>query len=241
MAYIRETCAAGRTIEVRNYYSIRYNKETKKRQKKEKLTSEAQKAVNLQKSVRELTRILNANFWKNDYYITADYTKENRPLSNIVMKNDARELFKKLRKVYKGAEVVMKYVYVAEVGERGALHHHFVISGGVDISKIKEVWKKGWITVKPLSDTGQYRRLAEYFVKWSNKAINTTKEIHGKRWNGSRNLIHPVPVTEIVTDSRWFREEARAIKGYYVDKDSIQKGIHEVTGYPFFYYMLVKT
>jgi len=241
MAYIRETCEAGKTISVRLYYSATYNKETKSRQPKKRLTTEAQREVNRQQAVRKLTRLMNANFGADDYYITLDYRKEERPASPDEMRNEAREFLKQLRRAYKKAGKILKYIYVAERGKRGALHHHLVISGGVDVKVLKDIWQRGWITIKPLDKSGHYPRLAEYFIKWSHEAMQTDAKIHGKHWNSSRNLIHPVPEKEIVSERRWYREEARPIPGYYVDPKSIQSGIHEKTGYPFFYYVLVKS
>ena len=241
--YIRETCKAGKTIEIRYYYTYRYNVKTGgRRGKKEKPTKEAQERVNYLHCQQTLTRIMNANFDKNDYYITLDYKKELRPQDKEAMRRDAETVIKALRRAYQKAGKQLKYVYVAERGRRGALHHHMVISGGVDIQVLKELWKKGWITIKPLSDTGQYRRLAEYFVKWSHQNMkNDGERIHGKHWNSSKNLIHPVPVKQVINSKKGFRATARERKGYYVDKESIQQGVHAITGYPFFYYTLIKT
>ena len=240
--YIKETCRAGRTIEIRYYYTYRYNKEKGIRKKKEKPTKEAQERINYLHCQQTLTRIMNASFWRDDYYITMDYRKEQRPKDKEAMRRDAETFIKALRRAYQKAGIQLKYVYVAERGKRGALHHHMVISGGLDLKILKDLWKKGWITIKPLSDTGQYRRLAEYFVKWSHEAMkNDGERIHGKHWNGSKNLIHPVPVKQIVKSRKGFQARARELKGYYVDKDSIQQGVHAVTGYPFFYYTLIKT
>lgn len=242
--YIRETCKAGRTIEIRYYYTIKYNsgKAEGKRQKKEKPTSEAQEKINYIQCQRILTRIMNANFWRDDYYITLSYQKEHRPKDKEAMRRDADTFIKALRRAYQRAGLQLKYIYVAERGKRGALHHHMVINGGVDLKILKDLWKKGWITIKPLSDTGQYRKLAEYFVKWSHDAMkNDGERIHGKHWNGSKNLIHPIPVKEVVKSRKRFQARPRERKGYYVDKDSIQQGIHEKTGYEFFCYTLIKT
>lgn len=242
--YRLEICKAGRTVEYRYYYSCKYNngKYEGKRQKKDKPTKEAQEKINYLNCQRTLTRIMNANFWKDDYYITLDYRKELRPKDKEAMRKDAAQFLKALRAAYQKAGIPLKYVYVAERGKRGALHHHMVINGGVDLKVLKELWSKGWITIKPLSDTGQYRRLAEYFVKWSHEAMkNDDERIHGKHWNSSRNLIHPVPQHKIVTNRKGFQAKAREKKGYYVDKDSIQQGVHAITGYPFFYYTLIKT
>lgn len=64
----------------------------------------------------------------------------------------------------------------------------------------------------------------------------------GKRWNCSKNLVRPEPEYHIISDREYFKTEPQAIKGYYVDKNSISKGVHspEYYGYGYLRYTLVK-
>lgn len=66
--------------------------------------------------------------------------------------------------------------------------------------------------------------------------------LQGKRWNCSKNLVRPEPEIRIISDRAWFKSEPTAIKGYYVDKDSVSKGVHspEYYGYGYMRYTLVK-
>ncbi|EKC52114.1 hypothetical protein LEA_17057, partial [human gut metagenome] len=61
----------------------------------------------------------------------------------------------------------LKYVAVTEVGkENGRLHHHIVMSGGVDINTLAEIWGKGYTTAKPLQfDEFGITGIAVYLVK----------------------------------------------------------------------------
>ena len=63
-----------------------------------------------------------------------------------------------------------------------------------------------------------------------------------KRYNSSRNLVRPEPVYEIISQRNWFKAEPHAPKGWYVDKDSIERGIHspEFYGYGYFRYRIVR-
>lgn len=75
--------------------------------------------------------------------------------------------------------------------------------------------------------------------------INRTEAdgaLQGKRWNCSKNLVRPEPEIRIISDRAWFKSEPTAIKGYYVDKDSVSKGVHspEYYGYGYMRYTLVK-
>ena len=78
----------------------------------------------------------------------------------------------------------LNYVAVTEVGkENGRLHHHIVMSGGVDINTLAEIWGKGYTTAKPLQfDEFGITGIAVYLVK---------SPILGKRWSASRNLEQP--------------------------------------------------
>lgn len=63
-----------------------------------------------------------------------------------------------------------------------------------------------------------------------------------KRWNCSKNLVRPEPEYRIISDREYFKKEPKAIKGYYVDKNSVSMGVHspEYYGYGYLRYTLVK-
>lgn len=237
MPYIEEICIAGKTKEVNRYYSSKYNKKGYKRQKKQKETSEKQKEINKRQSEIKLTRDMNANFGYGDWLVTLDYREENKP-DKEQMRTEIRKFLRKLRKVYKKISKVLKYIHVMEIGKKGARHHHMLINK-IDPTLITELWEYGYMHFTPLDRTGQYKKIAHYFIKYSDTYMNTEKELQGKRWNASKNLIHPVPEKRIITKHAYIRREVKPQKGYYVDKESVEEGIHEKTGYMFFRYTLV--
>lgn len=239
MPYIESVCKAGKTVEIERYYTSRYKKKGIKRSKNMKPTKEQQKEVNKREAEKKLRRKINANFHGGDYHLELNYAPENRPLNNEQMKEDIREFLKEARKEYKKLNDVLKYIHVMEIGERGARHHHLVVNN-IELNILRKIWKKGRIHCYPLDDSGQYKKLAHYFIKYTEKTIGTEYEIQGKRWNCSRNLISPEPEKEIINNRKYFKNEAKAPKGYYIDKESIRSGIHEETGYLFFAYTLVK-
>ena len=142
-----------------------------------------------------------------------------------------------MRKVYKQDGQEMKYVETTEVGDRGATHIHMVIND-IDMRKIEKLWKYGFVSSKPLDDTGQYRRLAEYFIKYYQKTRRTDKQIQKKAYNCSRNLKRPKPKKKVMRGER-FRKDIRVPKGWYLDKESVSEGITE-DGYEFLFYTLVQ-
>lgn len=152
------------------------------------------------------------------------------------------------RKLYREAGIELKYIHVMEIGSKGARHHHLVMNK-IDTEILQKAWYKAYaghnrVKVFPLDDSGNYAKLAAYFIKYSDKHLKDgdSGKLQGKRWAASKNLVRPEPVYEIVTQRAWFRCEAKAKKGYYVDKDSIAKGTADPDyyGYGWFRYTMIK-
>lgn len=220
------------------YYTSKYNKKGGTREKNTNKTPEAQKKINSRNSARKLTRILNANFDGSSWYITLSYKKNLRPTDKKAFKCDVDKFLRNLRALYKREGKVLKYVWVPEMGERGAVHIHIVINN-IEALKVKNLWNKGWITLKPLDNDGQYRRLANYFIKYSDKAMKTEESISSRRYNASKNLIIPEPEKKVVMGRNAYNHTICVPEGWCIDKDSIVEAWHEVTGYMFFTYTLI--
>ena len=86
---------------------------------------------------------------------------------------------------------------------------------------------------------GQYRRLAEYFVKYSEKTMKTREGFTGRRYNSSKNLVIPEPQKKTVSSRNAFNHIVKVPSGWYLDKDSIREAWHEVTGFMYFTYTLI--
>ena len=94
-----------------------------------------------------------------------------------------------------------------------------------------------------LDDSGNYAELASYLIKYTGThKKGTDGALQGKRWNCSKNLVRPEPEYHIISDREYFKKEPKAIKGYYVDKNSVSMGVHspEYYGYGYLRYTLVK-
>ena len=99
------------------------------------------------------------------------------------------------------------------------------------------------VKVFPLDDSGNYAELASYLIKYTGThKKGTDGALQGKRWNCSKNLVRPEPEYHIISDREYFKKEPKAIKGYYVDKNSVSMGVHspEYYGYGYLRYTLVK-
>lgn len=238
MPYMREVCVAGKTIEINKYYTTRHHPKSEKRSPKEHQSCEAQQRVNQRKALKELRRLMNANFVDGDLLVRLDFHKH--PVQDSKeMQQCMKKSIRKLRALFKKNNKQLKYIYVKELGPRGSRHIHMVISK-CSLDDISEAWCYGGIHVDPLYSDGQYAKIAEYFIKYAAKTEKTEGELIGKRWYASRNLVKP-KVTKKVISAKHFKREARDRKGYYIDKDSIRSGISELTGYEYFSYTLIKT
>lgn len=235
MPYVKRTIKAGKTIEIKKYYTTRYKSKGMKRRERMSITSEEQEKINQRRAEEKLRWIMNDNYVDGDYHIVYDYAKENRPATKEEMQEDRTELLKKLRLEYKKIGKELKYICVIEIGQKGALHFHMVINE-VPIKILRKCWDKGRIHITPLNTNGQYKRLANYFIKYSSKH----KELQKKRYYSSKNLVIPEPKIEIINTANKYAEEPKAIKGYYLEKESVYADMDKYSGYRYLTYTLIK-
>lgn len=246
MPYIESVCKAGNTIEIERYYTARYGRRGQKRSQRRKPTSEEQRQINNRLAEKKLRRLINANFVPGDYHLVLsyDHPKGTEPRTPEEMKEDIRKFLRGMRKEYRFMETELKYIHVPEIGKKGARHHHLIINK-VDAAIICRNWKHGFVHINPLDSSRNYVKLASYLIKYANETVGTEQGITGKRWNASRNLIHPQPVVKQITSREWFRTSATVphkYKGRYeVDKATIESGTisPEYGGYGYFRYTLV--
>ena len=237
MPYIEEVCVAGQTVEVSKYYSYRVHTKGEKRQSSGEATSEAQKKINQRRAGIKLRRLMNNNFRDGDYLIRLDF-HEVHPETSEEMQTLTSNFIRRLKREYQKTGIELKYIYVKELGSRGGRHIHLLVNqNSPDL--IRRCWGYGGIHIDPLISNGQYRKIAEYFIKYASKTEETEGKLIGKRWYASRNLVPPKVKKKIITSST-FRNKVKLLKGYYLDADTERYGISETTGYEFFSYTLIK-
>lgn len=236
MPYIKETCIAGKTIEINKYYSYQVHP-IGGRAPKEKPETESSKKRNLRNAVKKLRRILNTNFVDGDYLVRMDFQKV-VPKDSEEMQALTAKAIRKIKAAYKRSGSDFKYVYVKEIGPKGSKHIHMVCNR-CDLEFISKNWTYGYIHIDPLSSDGQYSKIAEYFIKYSSRTEATEGSLIGKRWNASLNLKKPKISKRVIKANR-FKEEPIVQKGYYLDKDSVTYGVSELTGYEYYGYTLIK-
>lgn len=246
MPYVESICKAGRTIEVERYYTARYGSRGQTRSERVKPTPDEQKKINDRIAEKKLRRLINANFKAGDFHVVLSYQRARGDPHRTAeeMREDIARFLRALRKEYKKQGKELKYIHVAEIGSRGARHHHLVINS-FEVAPVQQCWLHGRIHVNPLDASGNYKELAAYLIKYTSATLGTDEKLQGKRWNASKNLIHPVPAVKVITERAWYRTEAKVPKKYqgkyYIDQDSVSVGIHspEYSGYGYFRYTMV--
>lgn len=248
MPYVEATTVAGKTIEKERYYTSRYHKKGVKPGKKEKPTREAVKKLQTKWAIKKLRRLMNANFGYGDFHLVLDYIREKGQPDRTreEMQHDIRVFLRECRKQYAKKGLQFKYIHVMEIGERGSRHHHLMVNK-IDTEILQQAWYKAYpghnrIKVFPLDDSGNYAKLAVYFVKYSSKHLKDEDRFQGKRWAASRNLIRPVTKKKVIAHREWFKSEPIPQKGYYVDPDSIERGFvdDEHFGFEYFRFTMVR-
>lgn len=238
MPYIERITRAGVAIFVDRYHSPRYPGKPSERGKKIADTKQAQELVNVRKTYREVATMIDASFSPGDFHIVLTYEYGKRPATPELAQKDLREWMNELRKQAKKVGIVIKYVMGTEIGSHGGLHHHVIINK-ISRDWICDLWPHGQVRFgRSLDDTGEWSKLASYIVKckiqWKKNGCK------GRAWSSSRNLTRPEPEITIISNRQTYRKEPRPKKGYYIDKQKTRQGTHEVTGYPYLSYVMVK-
>lgn len=230
---IRETCVAGATMDVSvkmSPYSI-----SGKRAPKGKPTTEAVMKNNDRLAVRNLTRLINTNFYPGDFHITLTYAE-------VVSRREAEQILKRflrrMRAEFRKREKELYYIAVTEY-ESHRIHHHIVMSY-IDEQVIYEQWMHGYVKFSTLDRSRNYRRLAEYLIKETQKTFRDPSNATKRRWSGSRNLKRPVVKREMVSMKQLF-DDPKPLKGYEIDQDTIRRFEHPCTRLEHLEYMMVST
>ena len=151
---------------------------------------------------RKFTWSVNANFGEGDYHVTLTYDDMHLPLTIENAERVLRNYFKRVSYARKKAGLPpMKYVsipscvYKADGVTPARIHHHVIMSGGLDRDVMEDLWRErrkprhkkgekiGYSNADRLQPGEQgLGALCEYLAKQAGGK---------KRWSPSRNLEHP--------------------------------------------------
>lgn len=154
--------------------------------KRGKPTSEGQKKLNERHSQEQIVRLFHANFTEDD--IELHLTYKIQPESADEAKRDIQNFIRRLRRLRKKLGLPdLKYICVTEQSGKGRYHHHITVNGGIDRDMLEKLWGFGYANSRRLqfSENG-LEGLGKYITK---------APIFSRRWNRSKNLIDPKPIT----------------------------------------------
>lgn len=159
-----------------------------KRGKKCNPSSEIQKKLNKRNATKKLVRLAHLNFTRKDIALTLTYDKE--PTDEKEAQRILYNFFQRIKRRRKKAGLEeLKYISVTEKGKRsGRLHHHIIMSGGLDRDEVEKCWGRGYANSRRLrfGDNG-ISGLAHYITKGN---------LLYRGYNCSKNLEQPVPKTD---------------------------------------------
>lgn len=212
------------------------------RGKKVKKTKEEMQEANMRQAARKLAIKINANFKPGDWHLILTY-KDPKPDRKQAQKNIG-DFLSKLRKEYRKIGFELKYIQVTEYLHK-RIHHHLIINHVKSNKKTtleitRELWKDhGRRQFVPLYEEGEYKRLAEYMIKETEKTFRDEGNPSKQHYSCSRNLIMPKPERRIMTVKKKWDMNPKPRNGYYIEEDSLYNGFDKL-GYPYQRYTMVK-
>ncbi len=260
--YTRLKYDLGKAVEYEYHFKGNYGAPGEKRGRRKKPTPEQIEKQNQWNKETLVRRTILLNFDEDDLWICLKYPKGTR-LPAETVKAQWRQLRIKMSKAYKKAEEMLKFIYRMEVSKAGGIHIHMLVNrlrGEIQTDKlISQYWKEitsesigkaGHVNYTPLYESGGYEALAQYLTKKPGQEeyeqLSLFPEAERKdfiRYSTSRNLKRPVP--EKKEYRRWtvrklIEEGPKPAPGYFIDKNSIKKGVNRYTGMSWYRYREVK-
>lgn len=200
--YIEERYIYKNITEVDKYQTIRKYTRGESRTSFGK-TSFAQAKINDRRAKKRRRRLIQENFGRGDIFVTLTYKKDLRPISDDELKADRKNFLDKLRRSLKKLGRKLKYFACTEIGERGGMHHHFLI-GAIDTKLIQECWVKGGAHIEYIYSEN-ISRLAAYLSGDSDGGRKKAKSVY-ESFTHSRGMKEPVIHKKILTHKLWRKE-----------------------------------
>lgn len=171
------------------------------RRKKCRPTRNVQRRLNEKNARLRFRRLLLMNFTEEDIVLHLTYAEA--PDAEQAKKDIVNFLARVARKRKKAGLPPMKYMRRMEYGRKsGRIHHHVILSGGLDRDELEQCWGLGFADAKRLQlsyDEGA--SLARYMTKDGGAEY--------RRWSCSKNMTRPEPA---VFDGRIGQRELRQME-----------------------------
>lgn len=203
MAYRQKTIVAGPLVVQALYPSASGQNIGAVRSGRKRLSSDAQRRMNLKYAWQKLELLIAANFRRGDLWITLTYDDDHLPAGRREACAQAQAFFDRLRLRRKRKGQPLQYLYCTEHkhGE-GRWHHHVLVNRcGKDYSDILGAWGRGGVDIRTvrITKTKTFETLARYMTK------EARDKVGHRLWSGSRNLARPEATVESVPETAELR------------------------------------
>lgn len=230
----KEVIVAGSLISCRIYDS-RKRVPGEKRQKKSKPTKKAVMEINRRNAERELMLKLHHNFGPGDLHVVLTYAGEEPTMEQA--KKEVENFLKRLRRYFRKKDMTLKWIMVTEYKNK-RIHHHMILSQ-MDTYDLEKLWTAGKARPTHLEGSGDYRKLAAYLIKETEKTFRQPDAYAKQRYSCSRTVVNPPKKTDERISPSQIEKDPEPVDGYYIDPDSIYRGINPVTGIPYLEYIMI--
>ena len=219
---------AGDYIKIQNYTgNIERARKShqQERAKKKNPTSEEVKRYNKRMRAEKLQMLIILNF-KDGYFITLEYSKDNQPTDYKTADNAMMRFLRSIKRERKRKDQDFKYISITERGHKGAhLHHHVLVDSLEMANMLRGSWDYGNTNIKKIYGADNaFMELSEYMLKDETKEENP----NGNSYHASRNLKQPTIEREI-HHGTW-KEKPEPQKGYEIISESVLNGFYEPLG-----------
>lgn len=183
--YWRKTITSGKMVELEIYPMWKYKHDIP-RNKDRVESKKSQKNLNDKNSKKKIVRLINANFGKEDLYITVTYEDGYLPDEKTARK-DMQNYIRRLKHYRKKNGLdELKYIYSIgyednpEESKKIRIHHHLIINK-MDRDIAEDLWGKGRADSKRLQPNDfELTGVAKYIASQGSE-----------RWSASMNLKKP--------------------------------------------------
>ena len=200
--YKTRTVRSGSLVEVECYPV--YETEYRRKLEKVKPTTEAVRIVNDRNARKRFERLAECNFQPGrDCIMTLTY-EGTAPEEEDRCRKDLRNFITRINRARKKLGLgKCRYMAVLETGKRGRLHHHLLISGGLDRDTMEQLWGHGY------ANCDRIRKTLGGLVTYMTKNFSGKRETGRHRYMYSRGLKQP---TVTVSKTRISRRQAERIR-----------------------------
>ncbi len=248
MAYWLDVYRFPNSTEYEYKWAGKYGAKGEKRGKRAKATPEQIKRQNQQNREKYVRRLIKANFFPEDLWVTLKYPAGTRkPLREV--KKDMKNFLDSLRGKYRRRGRELKFLLRMEIGRKGGIHVHLIVPRirGEDTDLLVQgSWKHGRAHFESVHEGGGYEKLAAYLVKQPDEEMREQLSLFPEeerkemvKYSSSRNLERPRPERRRYrrrTLRKLLAEGPKASEGYWIDKNTVYAGTNRFTGYSYLRY-----